>query len=426
MNDEGRAAVDPAQWKVLLVDDEPAVHDVSRLILGGLTFEGIGVDLISAHSASQARELLTCHPDVALVLLDVVMETDDAGLRLVEHIREQLRYADMQIVLRTGQPGMAPERDVVLRYEINGYNLKTDITAQRLHSIVISALRNYRYSRSLRAMLERDVQLVTPQERDATRMALATELAQTDDGDSVLMRARPQIALASNHVAGIELVPQWRTSLGLLPADQVCATLGDGPVRRRIVRWLLAQASSWAASWRAISGRTVFVSIPLIGESLGDCETFATVLDAVRGAALPPGTLDLLVGEATLLNGHPDMREAVDTLRAAGLTFTLTDFGAQMLSLQRLNQLVPDRVKIHRLFVSGVAKDSERKALARSLIALAQTLSIVAVADGITSDSDAQFFRWEGCDLGQGDALAAACSPADVGALLHYEKRALN
>ena len=189
------------------------------------------------------------------------------------------------------------------------------------------------------------------------------------------------------------------------------------------MRWMLAQACFWARSWRASAGAAVKVSIPVVGDSLDDCDTLEAITEAVRDAGLAPGTLDLLVSEATLLNGHPDRRAAVAALRAIGVTFTLVDFGAQTISLQRLNQLIPDRLKIHRLFVRGVANDPERMALARSLIALAQTLNIVALADGISSDSDAQFFKWEGCDLGQGDALAPACTLADVADFLQHGAR---
>lgn len=420
MNRDSQTAADPAKWKVLLVDDEPAVHEASRLILSGLTFEGRAVELLSAISAAQAREILTRHGDVALVLLDVVMETDDAGLALVRHIREQLGDNDMQIILRTGQPGMAPERDVVLRYEINGYFLKTDITAQRLHSIVISALRSFRNARSLREVQQRGA---TQREPDVARSVLAMELAQTCVGDSVLLQAQPAFVLASNRVTGIELVPQWQTSLGLLSAERVWEALPEGPARHQIVQWMLAQAFFWARSWRTSLAALVTVSVPVVGENLGDCDVLAAIAEAVRDAGLPRGTLDLLVSEAAWLSGHPDMRSAVATLRAVGVTFTLTDFGAQTISLQRLNQLVPDRLKIHSPFVRGVANDPERMALARSLIALAQTLKIVAIADGISSDSDAQFFKWEGCDLGQGDALAPACAPADVAEFLLQGKR---
>ncbi|WP_326533889.1 EAL domain-containing response regulator [Pseudorhodoferax sp.] len=405
---------DAAPWKVLLVDDESSVHEVSRLILAGLRFEGREVQLLSAHSAAQARALLAQQAGVALALIDVVMETDDAGIALVPYIREQLHDHDMQIVLRTGQPGMAPEAEIVRGYEVNGYVLKTEITAQRLHTIVIAGLRSYRHAQSLRG----EAAAVAPLP-DAEQQALRLELEAAREDDVVLLQAQPEIALASNQITGVELVPCWKTSRGLLPAARVAEVVPDGPARRRMARWLLAQACFWAGAWQAGATAPLKVSIPLVGDSLADCDTLQATLEAARQAGLA-GTLDLLVSEQVLLSGHPDVRAAVDAVRAAGVTVTLVDFGGQTILLQRLNQLVPDRLKLHRLSVRGVVHDPERMALARSLIALAQTLNIVAIADGISSDADAQFFKWEDCEGGQGDALAPACAPHDLAAFLQH------
>jgi EAL domain-containing protein (putative c-di-GMP-specific phosphodiesterase class I)/ActR/RegA family two-component response regulator len=413
-------------WRVLLVDDEPAVHEVSRLILADVAFEGRKIELLSATSAAQAREVLARGMAVALVLLDVVMESDDAGIALVQYIRNELHDTDVQIVLRTGQPGMAPEREVIQRYEINGYFLKTDVTAQRLHSIVVSALRSYRYARSLRTTSARAVPRPTLPRPDPSNSRLATELAQARSDDAIRLQAQPEIVLASNAVAGVELVPQWKSSAGLLTAARVCELLPDGAARRRVALWMLAQACGWSRSWRVslAAPLPVPVSIPIVGDSLGDCALLEEILTTLRAAALPKGTLDLLVTEATLLGDSPHVRDAVAALRAEGVSFTLVDFGSQTISLPRLNQLAPDRLKIHRPFVRGVANDPERMALARSVIALSQTLHIVAIADGIASDRDAQFFKWEGCDLGQGDALAPASAPGDVARSLQQGGRA--
>ncbi len=424
MNPEIQAADAASRWTVLLVDDEPAVHEVSRLILAGLSFEGREIELLSASSGAQAREVLARHGDVALILLDVVMETDDAGIALVQHVREYLRNSDVQIILRTGQPGMAPERDVVLRYEINGYFLKTDITAQRLHSIVVSALRSYRHARSLRVVLEREARSATLLGLGTGKSPLATELARMQAGESVLMQVQPEVTLASNQVTGIELVPQWKTSFGLLPAARIGEALAQDPARNRVALWLLEQACNWARSWDASLGAPVTVSVPLVAQGLDDCATLEAMMRMVRDSGLARGTLDLLIDEGTLLSDDPGLRAAAAALRSLGVTFTLTDFGAQTISLRRLNRLVPDRLKIHRIFVRDVAADPERMAMSRSLIALAQTLNILTIADGISSDSDAQFFKWEGCDLGQGDALAPACAPADVSNFLQNGRQA--
>jgi EAL domain-containing protein (putative c-di-GMP-specific phosphodiesterase class I) len=247
---------------------------------------------------------------------------------------------------------------------------------------------------------------------------LAAEIERSAAGEGVALHAQPEVALASNRITGFELVPHWKTSHGLLTAARVCEAVPNGPLRRRLARWMVAQGCFWARSWRASFGAPITVSVPLAGECLDDRDTVEAIAACVRAEGLPRGTLDLLVGETCWFAPRPDRQGAVDTLRSVGVTLTLVDFGAQTISLQRLNRMVPDRLKIHRLFVRGVAGDVERTAMARSLIALAQTLKIVAIADGITADADAQFFKWEGCDLGQGDALAPACAPADAAALL--------
>ena len=130
-------------WRVLIVDDDVEVHAVTRLILGKMRYKGRGIELLSAHSAAQARSLLEKERDIAVVLLDVVMETDDAGLRLVSVIRKELGNVATRIILRTGQPGQAPEEQVIVDYDINDYKAKSELTAQKLFTTVVAALRSY-------------------------------------------------------------------------------------------------------------------------------------------------------------------------------------------------------------------------------------------------------------------------------------------
>ena len=130
-------------WKLLIVDDEPAIHGVTTMVLSGLRFRGRSLRFLSAYDGLQARQLLAEHDDIALILLDVVMESDDAGLQLVRHIRDVLGNDVVRIILRTGQAGQAPEREVILEYDINDYKEKTELTAQKLSTAVVAALRGY-------------------------------------------------------------------------------------------------------------------------------------------------------------------------------------------------------------------------------------------------------------------------------------------
>ncbi|MBP2304009.1 DUF3369 domain-containing protein [Azospirillum melinis] len=131
-------------WPVLVVDDDPQVHAMTAVLLRDFDFDGRPFEVVSALSAEEAKAVLAQRPDLPIALLDVVMETEDAGLKLVRYIREELGNHRMRIILRTGQPGQAPERDVIVGYDINDYKAKSELTAQRLFTTLVSALRAWR------------------------------------------------------------------------------------------------------------------------------------------------------------------------------------------------------------------------------------------------------------------------------------------
>ena len=130
-------------WNILIVDDEQDVHDMTCLVLDGFTFQNKRVKLFHAKSAQEARVVLDKVADIALIILDVVMESDNAGLELVRHIREILQNEYVRIILRTGQPGLAPEQKVIVDYDINDYKGKADLTSQHLLTAIIAALRSF-------------------------------------------------------------------------------------------------------------------------------------------------------------------------------------------------------------------------------------------------------------------------------------------
>lgn len=131
-------------WKLLIVDDEESVHAVTKLALADFEYDGRGLDYFHAYSGVEARERLKEIPDVAVILLDVVMETDDAGLQLCDYIRKELKNSKVRILLRTGQAGQVPAQQVIMDYEINDYIEKTELTMGRLINHMVVALRAFR------------------------------------------------------------------------------------------------------------------------------------------------------------------------------------------------------------------------------------------------------------------------------------------
>lgn len=132
-----------SSWKVLIVDDEEDIHSVTRLALKNFIFKDKGLVFLNAYSGKEAREILSKESDIAIVLLDVVMETPHAGLDVAQWIREELKNTATRIVLRTGQPGEAPENSVISQYDINDYKEKSELTAKKLYTLMCASLRSY-------------------------------------------------------------------------------------------------------------------------------------------------------------------------------------------------------------------------------------------------------------------------------------------
>ena len=131
------------KWRILIVDDEEDVHTLTHFALDDYVYQGKGLEFISANSAQEAKMILEQHLDIAVILLDVVMESNDAGLQLVRYIRDSLQNRFVRIILRTGQPGHAPEKEVILKYDINDYKNKTELTDKKLFTVLTASLRAY-------------------------------------------------------------------------------------------------------------------------------------------------------------------------------------------------------------------------------------------------------------------------------------------
>ena len=137
------------EWKVMVVDDEEDVHSVTRMALKGFSYKNRDIHFLHTYSAKESKKILKEHPDIALIFLDVVMESNDAGLELVRYIRNDLNNKLTQIILRTGYPGQAPEREVITEYEINDYKTKTELTTFKLFTVTLAGLRAYNTVRNL-------------------------------------------------------------------------------------------------------------------------------------------------------------------------------------------------------------------------------------------------------------------------------------
>ncbi|MBC7502090.1 MAG: EAL domain-containing protein [Herminiimonas sp.] len=138
-------------WRIMIIDDDADVHAATIFALGNIEMQQRPLEFLHAYSAQQARQLLKVEQEIAVILLDVVMEQEDAGLQLVRHIREVLGMTEVRIILRTGQPGYAPEIDAIRDYDINDYKTKSELTRLKLYTTVTAAVRSYEQIRTINA-----------------------------------------------------------------------------------------------------------------------------------------------------------------------------------------------------------------------------------------------------------------------------------
>ncbi len=142
-DDEYKDDDNKKRWKILVVDDEESIHASTKFVLADYEYNSASVELLHAYSSKEAKDILINDDTIAIILLDVVMETDRAGLDFVGYVREDLNNSNIRIILRTGQAGADPEWEVISKYDINDYKTKTELTQERLFTTVTAALRSF-------------------------------------------------------------------------------------------------------------------------------------------------------------------------------------------------------------------------------------------------------------------------------------------
>ncbi len=259
-----------AAWKIVIVDDEQEVHDVTSLALRNVSFRDRTLRFLNARSGREARTLLEKHPDAAVVLLDVVMETEDAGLELVRYIRESLGNPRIRVVLRTGCPGQAPETTVIRDYDISDYRTKTELTSTRLFTTVIAALRSYEQLHELERLYQEQKRAYDEISRlkaalERERDYLREEVTEAGGGAPVL-GASPAF---NDVLARIEAVAR---------TDATVLLLGESGVGKEVLARAIHERSARA------SGPLVKVNCAGIPRELFESEFFGHVKGSFTGA----------------------------------------------------------------------------------------------------------------------------------------------
>ncbi|WP_057831829.1 HD domain-containing phosphohydrolase [Colwellia sp. TT2012] len=198
-------------WRILVIDDDESVHQVTKLVLADAEIEHRKLQIVSAFSSKQAKEIMLNDNSFCMAFVDVVMETDHAGLELVEWIRKDLKNQAIRLVLRTGQAGSAPEAKVIKEFDINDYKEKTDFTANKMITTVYASIRAYRDIMTIQRSLDAFKKLIATthdllkinQLKNFGSAALAHLLTLMNVESSALYIARTQIDFAKKSTSSI-------------------------------------------------------------------------------------------------------------------------------------------------------------------------------------------------------------------------------
>lgn len=206
-----------APWHVLVVDDEAGVHQVTEMVLRDFKFDDRPLKISNAYSAKEGREIMAREEDIALAIVDVVMESDDAGLELVRHIRQDLKNHYTRLVLRTGQPGQAPEEQVIINYDVDDYKDKTELTSNKLITLLYATLRSYR-----------DICVIDQHRRSLEQVIISsTEIFEANSLSTFASAVLKQVCNLLHLKGAIFYCASLNEDLGEIEDYQVLAATGD-------------------------------------------------------------------------------------------------------------------------------------------------------------------------------------------------------
>ncbi|HEX4884984.1 MAG TPA: EAL domain-containing protein [Casimicrobiaceae bacterium] len=261
------------------------------------------------------------------------------------------------------------------------------------------------------------------QDRPASeeRMVLAASLRRAIDADQLLLHYQPKVSLRTGTMTGVEALLRWpHPERGLLLPDTFIQLAEDAGLIRPLGRWALRVACRQAREWSRASPDPFPVSVNLSARQFGDDRLVDEVAQALRDSGLPPHLLELEITESAMME-HPERAaETLQELRALGVRFSVDDFGTGFSSLARLKKFPLASVKIDRSFVGDLPHDADDAAITTAVIAMAHSLRLAVVAEGVETAAQVRFLRERNCDEVQGFFFAKPLPAAEV---LAFQRR---
>ncbi|HEY0970322.1 MAG TPA: EAL domain-containing protein [Gemmatimonadales bacterium] len=251
------------------------------------------------------------------------------------------------------------------------------------------------------------------------RLALEAELRHAVESERLRLAYQPIVELRDGRVTGVEALARWDHPVrGQVTPDVFIPVAEESGLIIPLGRWVLREACRQAAGWLPIVGEGFTVSVNVSGRQLQHPTLVHDVKDALASSGLPASALVLEITETALVQDAPSVTRRLGELKELGVRIAIDDFGTGYSSLGYLQRLPVDVLKIDRTFITNVGGEGHDTALARTILALGDTLSLRCVAEGIEDAHQHAHLRELGCELGQGFLFSRPVSAEEVEGLL--------
>ncbi len=235
------------------------------------------------------------------------------------------------------------------------------------------------------------------------KLAMETRLRRAIERDELLLHYQPKVCLASGRLVGAEALLRWKhPDLGLVPPDQFISLAEQSGLIVEIGEWVVDRACAQMARWRAAGQGDIKVAVNVSRQEVVAGGLVPMIGDAIRRHGIRPGQLVVELTEGMLMDRVDATREQLDELRALGCELSIDDFGTGYSSMSYLKRFPLDELKIDKSFISGTPSDSTDVAIVKAIIALAHSLDLRVVAEGVETEAQRAELRRLGCDLFQG------------------------
>jgi diguanylate cyclase (GGDEF)-like protein len=245
------------------------------------------------------------------------------------------------------------------------------------------------------------------------RLALEADLHNAIENSELRVAYQPIVDLTTGTVVGVEALARWQHhSLGIIRPDEFIPLAEEVGLVVDVDTWVLRTACRQGRAWSDVGLPVLRVSVNVSGRHLQHPRMAVTVIEAMRDGGIEPTQLELEVTESVAVDEVGDTREKLDGLRGLGVSVAIDDFGTGYSMLSRLRQFPLDTLKIDRSFVNEIVAADDEAPIVAATIAMAHSLGLRVVAEGVETEAQLAFLRRHGCDLAQGYLLGRPM-PAD-------------